>query len=315
MAVTNKSVVLPKEYSREIFKGIVGRSKALELGRRLRDMRTYELVLNVNDVLPVAGWVKKSQTTPNTEGAEINRKPYSEYAYKGVSLTAEEVAVIIPIAEVTVADVKDIGIDLLANISEEVVGAFQEVIDSAALFGTNAPWQNYTGLVAEATAKGATVTWNGSAGQSFYDAISQAMGYVEESGFFPDAILGAPSMLAAFRNSLTTLGINVTEQGDVARLARHVDYTGGFDATTAFAIVGDFKYLVYSIREDLKMKLLDQGIVQDPNTGDIIYNLGQQDMIALRFTMRLGFALPNPKTRVGGVNGYPFAVITKANSN
>ena len=37
----------------------------------------------------------------------------------------------------------------------------------------------------------------------------------------------------------------------------------------------------------------------------------QQDMVALRFTMRLGFALPNPVNRVGGQNAYPFAVITK----
>ena len=311
MAVTNKSVVLPKEYTREIFRGIVGRSKALELGRRLRDMRTYELVLNVNSVLPVAGWVKKSQTTPNTEGAEINRKPYSEYAYDGVSITAEELAVIIPVAEVTIADVEDIGVDLLAQISEEVIGAFQEKIDAAALFGVDAPWQNYTGLVAEATAKGATVKWDGSVGQSFYNAISAAMSYVVESGFTPNAILGGPSILAAFRNSLTTLGINVTDQGEIGALARHVDYTGGFDSSVAFAIVGDFKYLVYSIREDLRMKLLTEGVIQNPNTGDIVYNLGQQDMVALRFTMRLGFALPNPKTRVGGENGYPFAVITK----
>lgn len=311
MAVVNKSVVLDTEYTRDIIKGIVGRSKALELGRRVRDMRSSELVLRVNDVLPVAGWVSKSQTTPNEEGKEINRKPYSEYAYKGVSIYAEKLAVLIPISISTLADQEDVGVDLLNSISEEVIGAFQNKIDSAALFGIDAPWQNYTGLVAEATAKGATVAWDGTAGDSFYQAISSAMAAVEESGFTPTAILGAPSMLSAFRNSLTTLGINVTDQGEVGKLARHVDYTGGFDESTAFAIVGDFKYLVYSIREDVTMKVLVEGVVQDPNTGAIIYNLGQQDMICLRFTMRLGFALPNPKTRVGGENGYPFAVITK----
>ena len=48
MAVVNKSVNLPVEYSTEIIRGVLGRSKALELGRRLRDMRTHELYLNVN---------------------------------------------------------------------------------------------------------------------------------------------------------------------------------------------------------------------------------------------------------------------------
>ena len=75
------------------------------------------------------------------------------------------------------------------------------------------------------------------------------------------------------------------------------------------------------------MKLLTESIIQDPNTGDIIYNLSQQDMIALRFTMRLGFALPNPVNRVSGVlssdgkylekdaKAYPFALILKTNAS
>ena len=60
MAVVNKSVNLPVEYSTEIIRGVLGRSKALELGRRLRDMRTHELYLNVNKELPVAGWVNST---------------------------------------------------------------------------------------------------------------------------------------------------------------------------------------------------------------------------------------------------------------
>ena len=45
-AIVNSSVVLPVEYSREIIKGVLGRSKALELGRRLPDMigRTKEIL-------------------------------------------------------------------------------------------------------------------------------------------------------------------------------------------------------------------------------------------------------------------------------
>ena len=311
MAIVNSSVVLPVEYGREIIRGLIGRSKALELGRRLPDMRGKTYKLNVNSYLPVAGWVKGSQTTPNAEGTEINRKPVSTYAFQGVDIVAEELAVIVPISENTLADVEDFGIELAAELQEQVIGAFQEAIDSAVLFGVNAPWTGFTGLVAEATAAGATVAWDGSAGTSFYEAISEAMEYVETSGYLPNAILGGPSINAAFRNSITTLGVNVADQGEIGRLARHVDLTGGFDETTAFAIVGDFRYLVYSFREEMSMKLLTESVIQNPNTGDILYNLSQQDMVALRFTMRLGFALPNPVNRVGGVNAYPFAVITK----
>ena len=323
MAIVNSSVVLPVEYGREIIRGLIGRSKALELGRRLPDMRGKTYKLNVNANLPVAGWVKNSQTTPNAEGTEINRKPVSTYAFQGVDIVAEELAVIVPISENTLADVEDFGIELASELQEQVIGAFQEAIDSAVFFGVGSPWSGFGGLVAGATSASASVSWDGKAGKSFYEAINDAMTLVEQSGYVPTAILGGPSLNSAFRNSITDLGVNITDQGEIGRLARHVDLTGGFNEGSAFAIVGDFRYLVYSFREEMAMKLLTESIIQDPNTGTILYNLSQQDMVALRFTMRLGFALPNPVNRVSGVlssdgryvsagaKAYPFALITK----
>ena len=314
MAVVKNAQDLPVEYAREIIRGIVGQSKALELGRRLPDMNAKTLKLNVLSNLPVAGWVSKSQTTPNSESTEINRKPLSTLAWDGVDVVAEEIAVIIPVSENTVEDMAN-WLDIIPYISEQAVGAFATVIDGAVFFGTNTPFGASSnlayGIVGAATTAGATVVWDGTGGDSFYKAISDAMEYVEKSGYFPNAIYGAPSLNSAFRNSITALGINVADQGQVGALPRHLDYTGGFDASTAFAIVGDFRYLVYSVRQDMKVRRLDEATLVDPNTGATIYNLAQQDMFALRFTMRIGFALPNPVNRVGGENRYPFAVITK----
>jgi hypothetical protein len=46
--------------------------------------------------------------------------------------------------------------------------------------------------------------------------------------------------------------------------------------------------------------------------GNTIYNLAQQDMVALRGVMRLGFALPNPINRLQPVaaSRAPFSVLT-----
>lgn len=78
-------------------------------------------------------------------------------------------------------------------------------------------------------------------------------------------------------------------------------------------VAGNFKQLVYSIRQDVDVKILDQAVIQDPSTKAIIFNLAQQDMIALRVTFRMGWAMPNPATRMNEnrVN-VPFAYIDAA---
>jgi hypothetical protein len=308
-AIVNSSVVLPVSYEKEIIRGVIGRSKALELGRRLPDMNTKTLKLNVLSQLPVAGWVSK-QATPATAPGEIKDKPLGVLAWEGVDVVAEEVAVIVPIAISTLQDTEDYGVSVVPTISEQVVGAFQEVIDSAIFFGVNTPFTGNlaTGLVGNANVQ--SVTWDGSAGTSFYEAINEAMSYVEASGYQPTAILGGPSLNSAYRGSITTLGINVADQGEIGALPRHIDLTGGFNESTAFAIVGDFRYLVYSIREGMTMRLLTEATLIDSD-GTTRYNLAQQDMVAFRFTMRLGFALPNPVNRVGGATRFPFAKIVK----
>ena len=312
-SISNNAVVLPVEYGKEIIRGVLGRSKVLELGRRLPDMRGKTYKLNVLSYLPVAGWVSQQATPANEDEPDIKNKPISRLAYEGVDLVAEEIAVIIPVSINTLNDVEDFGVELLPEISEQVEGAFAQVIDASVLFGTNNPFTGpiANGLIPAATTAGATVTWDGSAGLSFYQAINGAMAYVENSGFVPTAILGGPALNSAFRNTITQMGVLAGDQGEIGGLARHIDLTGAWNAATAFAVVGDFRYLVYSFREEMSMRVLYEATLKDPATGTELYNLAQQDMIGLRFTMRLGVQLPNPVTRVGDANAYPFAVITK----
>lgn len=68
---------------------------------------------------------------------------------------------------------------------------------------------------------------------------------------------------------------------------------GAFDKSKALMISGDFSQLVYSIRQDITFKLFTEGVVQNTD-GTIAYNLMQNDMVALRAVMRLGWEIPNP---------------------
>lgn len=68
---------------------------------------------------------------------------------------------------------------------------------------------------------------------------------------------------------------------------------GSFDKSKALMISGDFSQLAYSIRQDITFKLFTEGVVQNSD-GSIAYNLMQNDMVALRAVMRLGWEIPNP---------------------
>ena len=128
---------------------------------------------------------------------------------------------------------------------------------------------------------------------------------VEEGGFGVDGVVGALSTKAQLRGLLDKNGrplFRSDMQGatnyalDGAPL--YFPENGAFDVSKALMIAGNFKKIVYSIRQDVTVKILDQGVIQDPSTKEIVYNLAQQDMVALRVVMRMGWALPNPSTRL-----------------
>jgi hypothetical protein len=64
------------------------------------------------------------------------------------------------------------------------------------------------------------------------------------------------------------------------------------------------------MRQDITYKLLDQAVIQD-GAGNIVYNLAQQDMVALRAVMRLAWQVPNPinKLNTNAATRFPIGVL------
>ena len=296
MAVIAKSDVealIETQVADEIFQGVTKESKALSMFRRLPNMTSDKTKLRVLDSLPVAYFVDETENN--------GRKNTSKQAWANKYINSAELAVIIPIKENLL---NDASVDLWSEIRPRVVEAFAKKIDKAIFFGTDKPTDWRAGLVPSVISAGAEVdeTENG-----LYSDINDVMVKVEESGYDVNGILGGVGLKGKFRMMTDKNGqpLNTTEIGSIRR--EFAD-NGSWDKTASTLIAGDFTQAVYAIRQDVTYKVLTEAVIQDPSDGSILYNLAQDDMVALRVTMRLGWEIPNPVNAENGTaTRFPFA--------
>ena len=295
IAKTDVEALIETQVANELFEGVTKDSKALSMFRRLPNMTSDKTKLRVLDSLPVAYFV--DETTNN------GRKNTSKQAWANKYINAAELAVIIPIKENLL---NDASIDLWSEIRPRVVEAFAKKIDNAIFFGVDKPTDWRAGLVPSVVSAGAEVdeTENG-----LYSDINDVMTKVEESGYDVNAILGGVGLKGKFRMMTDKNGqpLNTTEIGSIRR--EFMD-NGVWDKTKSTLIAGDFSQAVYALRQDVTYKVLTEAVIQDPSDGSILYNLAQDDMVALRVTMRLGWEIPNPVNAENETDArFPFASI------
>lgn len=303
--------LIPVQESDEIIQGVVEQSAVLQRGRRLPNMTAAQYKMPVLDMLPVAYFV-------NGEGKDA-RKKLTAMAWDKKVIYAEEIAVIVPVSE---AVIDDMGYDLWAEVKPRLIEAFGQKIDGAILFGVEKPatWRDDVATTAEKA--GATVAL----GTDLYDSILGEGGVVakvEKGSYFVNGHMADITMRAKLRGLKDTTGQPVFRSDMQSGTTYTLDGSpmsfprnGAFDRSKALMISGDFSQLAYSIRQDITFKLFDQGIIQDPNTGEILYNLMQNDMVALRAVMRLGWEIPNPINAMvpDKAKRCPFAVLKAAES-
>lgn len=268
-------------------------SIVMQLGRRLPNMTSNQTRMRVLDTLPTAYWVD----------GDTGFKQTSMQAWDNVYINAGELAVIVPIPEAVVADSDT---DLIGEITPRINESIGKRFDAAILFGENRPaaWQNDIITVARQAGNNVADT----AEKDLYDKIMSEGGLlnkVEEDGYAVNGAIAALGMRAKLRGLRTNDGLPIFKSDMQGTTPYALDgapmyfpENGSFDKTIAQMIVGDFRQLVWAIRQDITVKILDQGVIQDPVSKVIQYNLAQQDMIAIRVVFRAGWALPNPATRL-----------------
>lgn len=289
---TNVEALIDTQVANEIFEGVVRESKALSMFRRLPNMTSDKTKLRVLDSLPIAYFVDESTNN--------GRKNLTKMAWDKKYINAAELAVIVPIKENVL---NDTSIDIWSEVKPRIVEAFGKKIDNAIFNGTDKPADWRAGLIPSIVTAGAEVT----EGDNLYSDINDVMTKVEESGYNVTGLLGGVGLKGKFRMLTDTTGQPI-KGTEIDSLPKAFLDNGAWDKTKSVLIAGDFSQAVYAIRQDVTYKVLTEAVIQDPSDGSILYNLAQDDMVALRVVMRLGWEIPNPVNALNETaTRFPFA--------
>ena len=294
--------LIQEQIMKTVFQDAPKSSILMQLGRKLPNMTSKQTRVPVLSMLPMAYWV----------GGDTGVKQTSRQQWENVYITAGELAVIVPIPEAVLADAS---FDIMGEVIPRVNEAIGMKFDEAAIFGVDRPpeWQN--DIITLARQAGNNV----SGGITFDTILAQdgLFGKVEEAGYIVDGVIAAMRARAALRGIKDDASRPIFMPSMQDRTQYTLDgapvyfpENGSFDPTVAQMVAGNWRQLVWAMRQDIETKILDQAVIQDPSTKEIMYNLAQQDMIALRVTFRAGFAVPNPATRLNATRTLvPFAYI------
>jgi HK97 family phage major capsid protein len=288
-----------------ITRGVLEQSATLRLFRHVQ-MSTAQQRIPVISALPVAYFVN----------GDTGLKQTTEMAWANKYLDAEEIAAIVPIPEKVLDDTSFDVWGTVRPLLEEAIG---RALDAAVFFGTNKPASWPAAIVAAAVAagndveRGVTAAADGGLAEDFNLLFSE----VEDDGYEVSGVL----TMRRFRRHLRGYRDAEGRRADDVSPSAIWEITPTFAMTgmwpsgsgAAEAIAGDFTQGLVGVRQDITYKVLDQAVITD-NTGAIVFNLPQQDMVALRVVARYAFQVPNPinleDTDPGSTTRYPFAVMT-----
>jgi HK97 family phage major capsid protein len=311
-AVPGGGPLIPEDVQRDIVQSVVEKSAALQLFPHVRMKRAQQRI-PVLSQLPLAYWISGA----NLDARDVGLKQTTSIAWDNVYLNAEEIAVIVPISKNLLSD---LDYDFWSQVKPRVTEAFGITLDEAIFFGTNAP-STFPPAIAVAAAAAGNEIVAGATTPDYLADVNAGMAAVESDGFDVSGFWARKQVKAKLRglrattNELLYYPDNAPNDGPQlgTLYGEKIIFSnaglGGFaTAATGYSMIGgDWEQGMLGIREDISMEMFDTGVITDAANA-IIYNLLQQDMVALRVTARFAFAVPNPLTRMQQTkaNRYPF---------
>lgn len=276
----NLTGFVPQIQSNEIIRLAVHGSAILRLSR-IEMMESDNKKFPVMTGGPGAYWVEETERIRTSTAKWIFPQ-----------IVAKKLGVIVP---VTREKMNDTTINVFQEVTPYIAEAFAKAIDKACFFGIDSP---FTRNLYDAALESGMAIALGTNAKLDLD-ISDVMALIEEKGFGANAFAADIS----FKNSLRKLrdanGNQLYFQGAAANLnfdtlySLPIDFckSGAWDKSKAICICGDFRnYSIVGIREQISYEILREATLNTVTMADgKPLSLAEQDLIAIKATMRLGF--------------------------
>jgi len=280
-------------------------SVAMQLMRRLPNMTTKTGKMSVLDLLPIADFVD----------GDAGMKITTKMAWAKKQIVVGEIAAIIPIAQ---AVLDDAAYDIWGQARPALIEAFGRVFDNQVFNGGNpkAPTEWPQGLIPQAIAANQAIT--AGTGTDTLADLNSVFALLEDNEYDITGLAAQRTLRGNLRNlrdnNNAFLFANPTSGNDNNPFGIPIHFVGRgtWDKGQAIAVAGDWENAVYSIRQDMTFEVFRTGVISD-DEGRVIINLLQQDMVALRAVIRLGWQVVNPIDIDRERSAFPFAVLRSSN--
>lgn len=264
---------VPTQQATDIIEMVTRGSSILKMSK-VEEMKSEKKKFNVLTDGPGAYWVGEGERIQTSGATWIHPE-----------ITAKKLAVIIP---VTREKLEDTTINVFEELKPQIAEAFYTAIDAACIFGTNSPFA--TNLM-QAVEKHKMIVVDNT---NIDIAVSDVMALVEENGYDPAGFIGRIGVKNSLRKLRDANGapayVNGTSGGELYAQPIEFVRNGAWNNTKADLITGEFKYSIVGMRAGISYEILTEATLQGTLDADgKPLSLAEQDMAAIKATMRLGY--------------------------
>jgi HK97 family phage major capsid protein len=299
------STLIPTAISSQIIGAVTDQSVVLKLANK-QPMPTGAMSVPILKTLPVSGWV-------NGHGG---RKPATTVEWTSDNIVPEEVAAVIAVPQ---SLIDDSGVPIWAAVQQAIVDAVTYSIDSAILFGENAPPSfPADGVAGQALTNGRVAHSPDAAADPAVDlaeAINLAMADVENDGLMPTGHAADVTLKSKMRGLRTTTGeplfvpnISAGMYDTIWNLPVAWSASGAFDISIADLITGDWTKLIVGVRQDIRVETSTDGVIADA-AGKVLVSAFQDDSVLMRVYARVGYVIGIPVSRRASGPAFPFGLV------